>query len=170
MKAAAAQIINIGSMMSIFGAASRGLCRSKAHRAVHRSWPALAADNIQANACCRADRYRPDQARPSGIDGLHDKVLARTPAARWGESADLPASRCFCHARVGLRHGTAIPVMADFDHGVSSRIDLFADSVENDSERLTSTSAHDYDWLILSNPGWAGLRSNEDLDASGDAG
>jgi NAD(P)-dependent dehydrogenase (short-subunit alcohol dehydrogenase family) len=55
---------------------------------------AWAADNIQANAVLPGwiDTDLTKRAR-NEIDGLHDRVLARTPAARWAPWMILPASR-----------------------------------------------------------------------------
>jgi 2-dehydro-3-deoxy-D-gluconate 5-dehydrogenase len=45
------------------------------------------------------------------IDGLHDKVLARTPAARWGVSSDLAGIAVFLASHASdFVTGTAIPV------------------------------------------------------------
>jgi len=100
MKAAKrGKILNIGSMYSIFGApmvapyaASKGgvvqLTRSLA--------TAWAADNIQVNVILpgwiNTDLTR--SAREQ-IDGLHDSVLARTPAGRWGEPDDIAGAAVF---------------------------------------------------------------------------
>jgi 2-deoxy-D-gluconate 3-dehydrogenase len=120
MKAAGGgKIINIGSMMSIFGAgfapayaASKGgivqLTRSCA--------VAWAADNIQANAVLPGwiDTDLTRRAREQ-IDGLHDKVLARTPAARWGEIADFAGIAVFLASGASdFVTGTAIPVDGGF--------------------------------------------------------
>src|SRR3984957_6671671 len=93
------KIINIGSMYSIFGApvvaayaASKGgivqLTRSLAC--------AWASDNIQVNAILpgwlNSDLTK--SAREQ-IEGLHDSVLARTPAGRWGEPDDLAGAAVF---------------------------------------------------------------------------
>jgi 2-deoxy-D-gluconate 3-dehydrogenase len=77
---------------------------------------AWAADNIQANAVLpELDRYRSDQARPPEIDGLHDKVLGRTPAARWGEIADFAGIAVFLSSAASdFVTGTAIPVDGGF--------------------------------------------------------
>jgi len=84
MKAAGGgKIINIGSMMSIFGASfAPAYAASKGGivqftRACACAW---AADNIQANAVLPGwiDTDLTKGARQQ-IDGLHDKVLARTP-------------------------------------------------------------------------------------------
>ena len=113
------KIINIGSMMSIFGAsfvpayaASKGgivqLSRSCA--------VAWAADNIQVNAMLPGwiDTDLTKRARQD-INGLHDKVLARTPAARWGTSADMAGIAVFLSSTASdFVTGTAIPVDGGF--------------------------------------------------------
>src|ERR1700737_367923 len=118
-EAGGGKIINIGSMMSIFGAsfapayaASKGgivqLTRSCA--------VAWAADNIQANAVLPGwiDTDLTKRAREQ-IDGLHDRVLARTPAARWGVSADFAGIAVFLSSYASdFVTGTAIPVDGGF--------------------------------------------------------
>jgi 2-deoxy-D-gluconate 3-dehydrogenase len=115
------KIINIGSMLSIFGAgfapaygASKGgivqLTRSLA-----AGW---AADNIQVNAILpgwiNTDLTRKSR---SEIAGLHERVLARTPAGRWGDDADFEGIAVFlASAESDFITGTAIPV----DGGYSS--------------------------------------------------
>jgi 2-deoxy-D-gluconate 3-dehydrogenase len=122
MKSAkAGKIINIGSMLSIFGAgfapayaASKGgivqLTKSLA-----AGW---AADNIQVNAILpgwiNTDLTRKSRAE---IAGLHERVLARTPAGRWGDDADFEGIAVFlASAESNFITGTAIPV----DGGYSS--------------------------------------------------
>ncbi len=103
------KIINIGSMMSIFGASfAPAYAASKGGivqftRSCACAW---AADNIQSNAILPGwiDTDLTRRAREQ-IDGLHDKVLARTPAARWGASVDFAGIAVFPRiARVRLRH------------------------------------------------------------------
>jgi 2-deoxy-D-gluconate 3-dehydrogenase len=116
MKAAGGgKIINIGSMMSIFGASfTPAYAASKGGivqftRSCACAW---AADNIQANAVLPGwiDTDLTQRAREQ-IDGLHDKVLARTPAARWGVSADLAGVAVFLASHASdFVTGTAIPV------------------------------------------------------------
>ena len=98
MKAAGGgKIINIGSMMSIFGASfAPAYAASKGGivqftRSCACAW---AADNIQANAVLPGwiDTDLTKRARTE-IDGLHDRVLGRTPAARWGEIVGLRRHR-----------------------------------------------------------------------------
>jgi 2-dehydro-3-deoxy-D-gluconate 5-dehydrogenase len=116
MKAAGGgKIINIGSMMSIFGtsfgtayAASKGGI-VQFTRSCACAW---AADNIQANAVLPGwiDTDLTKGARQQ-IDGLHDKVLARTPAARWGDIADFAGIAVFLSSPASdFVTGTAIPV------------------------------------------------------------
>jgi 2-dehydro-3-deoxy-D-gluconate 5-dehydrogenase len=120
MKAAGGgKIINIGSMMSIFGASfAPAYAASKGGivqftRSCAVAW---AADNIQANAVLPGwiDTDLTKRARQE-IDGLHDKVLARTPAARWGAIADFAGIAVFLSSRASdFVTGTAIPVDGGF--------------------------------------------------------
>ena len=120
MKAAAGgKIINIGSMMSIFGASfAPAYAASKGGivqftRSCAVAW---AADNIQVNAVLPGwiDTDLTKRARQE-IDGLHDKVLARTPAARWGASADFAGIAVFLSSSASdFVTGTAIPIDGGF--------------------------------------------------------
>jgi 2-deoxy-D-gluconate 3-dehydrogenase len=120
MKAAGGgKIINIGSMLSIFGASfAPAYAASKGGivqftRSCACAW---AADNIQVNAILPGwiDTDLTRRARQE-IDGLHDKVLARTPAARWGASDDFAGIAVFLSsAASGFVTGTAIPVDGGF--------------------------------------------------------
>jgi 2-dehydro-3-deoxy-D-gluconate 5-dehydrogenase len=120
MKAAGGgKIINIGSMMSIFGASfAPAYAASKGGivqftRSCAVAW---AADNIQVNAVLPGwiDTDLTKRAREQ-IDGLHDKVLARTPAARWGAIADFAGIAVFLSsASSDFVTGTAIPVDGGF--------------------------------------------------------
>jgi 2-dehydro-3-deoxy-D-gluconate 5-dehydrogenase len=120
MKAArGGKIINIGSMMSIFGASfSPAYAASKGGivqftRSCACAW---AADNIQANAILPGwiDTELTVGARQQ-IDGLHDKVLARTPAARWGAIDDFAGIAVFLSSAASdFVTGTAIPVDGGF--------------------------------------------------------
>jgi 2-deoxy-D-gluconate 3-dehydrogenase len=113
------KIINIGSMMSIFGAAySPAYAASKGGivqftRSCACAW---AADNIQANAILPGwiDTELTQGARQQ-VDGLHDKVLARTPAARWGAIDDFAGIAVFLSSPASdFITGTAIPVDGGF--------------------------------------------------------
>ncbi len=120
MKAAGGgKIINIGSMMSIFGASfAPAYAASKGGivqftRSCAVAW---AADNIQANAVLPGwiDTDLTKRARQE-IDGLHDKVLGRTPAARWGAIADFAGIAVFLSSAASdFVTGTAIPVDGGF--------------------------------------------------------
>jgi 2-deoxy-D-gluconate 3-dehydrogenase len=113
------KIINIGSMMSIFGASfAPAYAASKGGivqftRSCAVAW---AADNIQANAVLPGwiDTDLTKRAREQ-IDGLHDKVLARTPAARWGAIDDFAGIAVFLSSSASdFVTGTAIPVDGGF--------------------------------------------------------
>lgn len=109
------KIINIGSMMSIFGASfSAPYAASKGGivqmtRALACAW---AADHIQVNAVLPGwiDTELTQQARRD-IDGLHNRVLARTPAGRWGDAEDFAGIAVFlASAASDFITGAAIPV------------------------------------------------------------
>src|SRR5579871_2498671 len=120
MKAAGGgKIINIGSMMSIFGASfAPAYAASKGGivqftRSCACAW---AADNIQANAILPGwiDTDLTKRARTE-IAGLHERVLARTPAARWGAIDDFAGIAVFlASAASDFVTGTAIPVDGGF--------------------------------------------------------
>jgi 2-deoxy-D-gluconate 3-dehydrogenase len=113
--AGAGKIINIGSMMSIFGAsfapayaASKGGIVQMS-RALATAW---AKDNIQVNAVLPGwiDTDLTRAARQE-VKGLNALVLMRTPAARWGEPNDLSGIAVFLASRASdFITGAAIPV------------------------------------------------------------
>jgi 2-deoxy-D-gluconate 3-dehydrogenase len=118
-QAGGGKIINIGSMMSIFGAGfAPAYAASKGGivqftRSCAVAW---AADNIQANAVLPGwiDTDLTRRAREQ-IDGLHDRVLARTPAVRWGAIADFAGIAVFLSSSASdFVTGTAIPVDGGF--------------------------------------------------------
>ncbi len=109
------KVINIGSMMSIFGASfTPAYAASKGGivqftRSCACAW---AADNIQVNAILPGwiDTDLTKRARAE-IGGLHDRVLARTPAARWGAIDDFAGIAVFLASHASdFVTGTAIPV------------------------------------------------------------
>jgi 2-dehydro-3-deoxy-D-gluconate 5-dehydrogenase len=109
------KIINIGSMMSIFGAGfAPAYAASKGGivqftRACACAW---AADNIQVNAILPGwiDTDLTKRARAE-ISGLHERVLARTPAARWGDISDFAGVAVFLASPASdFVTGTALPV------------------------------------------------------------
>ena len=114
-QASGGKIINIGSMMSIFGAsfttpyaASKGGIVQMT-RALACAW---AADNIQVNAILPGwvDTDLTQTARRD-VAGLHERVLARTPAGRWGEANDFAGIAVFLASGASdFVTGTAIPV------------------------------------------------------------
>ena len=118
-QAGGGKIINIGSMMSIFGASfAPAYAASKGGivqftRSCAVAW---AADNIEANAILPGwiDTDLTKRARAE-IDGLHDKVLARTPAARWGAIDDFAGIAVFLSSAASdFVTGTAIPIDGGF--------------------------------------------------------
>jgi 2-dehydro-3-deoxy-D-gluconate 5-dehydrogenase len=114
-QAGGGKVINIGSMMSIFGAsfapayaASKGgivqLTKSMAS--------AWAADNIQVNAVLPGwIETDLTAAAKREVAGLNDNVLRRTPAKRWGTIDDMSGVAVFlASAASAFVTGTAIPV------------------------------------------------------------
>ena len=93
------KIINIGSMMSIFGASLRpayGASKGGIVQLTKSLAAAWAKDNIQVNAVLPGwiDTDLTRQTRRE-IPGLHDRVLARTPAGRWGRPDDFAGIAVF---------------------------------------------------------------------------
>ena len=114
-KAGGGKIVNIGSMMSIFGASfTTAYAASKGGivqmtRALATAW---LRDNIQVNAVLPGwiDTALTRGAR-NDVKGLHENVLRRTPAGRWGEPKDLSGIAIFlCSPASDFITGTAIPV------------------------------------------------------------
>jgi 2-deoxy-D-gluconate 3-dehydrogenase len=120
-RAGGGKIINIGSMMSLFGAsfvAPYGASKGGVMQLTKSLAAAWAADNIQVNAVLPGwiDTDLTRRGRQA-IPELHDRVLARTPAARWGDPDDLAGIAVFlASAASDFITGTAIPV----DGGYSS--------------------------------------------------
>ncbi len=121
-KSGTGKIINIGSMMSIFGApfatayaASKGGIVQMT-KAMATAW---AKDNIQVNSILPGwiDTALTQRARQE-VTGLHESVLKRTPAARWGVPDDFAGIAVFLAARASdFVTGAAIAV----DGGFSSQ-------------------------------------------------
>ncbi|MGI9149405.1 MAG: SDR family NAD(P)-dependent oxidoreductase [Chloroflexota bacterium] len=113
------KILTIGSMASIFGfdvaavyAATKGgvvqLTRSLAS--------AWAKDNIQVNCVLPGwiDTELTQGARRA-VPGLHERVIDRTPADRWGKPDDLAGVGVFfCSQASDFVTGTALPVDGGF--------------------------------------------------------
>ena len=113
------KIINIGSMMSIFGAAfTPAYASSKGGivqltKATATAW---AKHNIQVNAVLPGwiDTDLTRRGRRE-VEGLHERVLARTPAGRWGQPADMAGIAVFLSGPASdFVTGTAIPVDGSF--------------------------------------------------------
>jgi 2-dehydro-3-deoxy-D-gluconate 5-dehydrogenase len=116
------KIINIGSMMSIFGASfAPAYAASKGGivqftKALAAAW---ARHHIQVNAVLPGwiDTELTIEARRQ-VTGLHERVLARTPAGRWGVKDDMAGIAVFLASPASdFVTGTAIPV----DGGYSSQ-------------------------------------------------
>jgi 2-deoxy-D-gluconate 3-dehydrogenase len=114
-RAGGGKILNIGSMMSLFGAsfvAPYGASKGGVVQLTRALACAWAADNIQVNAVLPGWIDTPlTRGARRDIAGLHEKVLARTPAGRWGEPADLAGVAVFlCSRASDFVTGAAIPV------------------------------------------------------------
>ena len=114
-RAGGGKVINIGSMMSIFGApfapaysASKGAI-VQLTKSMATAW---AVDGIQVNAILPGwiATALTDTARQQ-VAGLNERVVARTPAGRWGKPEDLSGLAVFlASAGSDFITGTAIPV------------------------------------------------------------
>jgi 2-dehydro-3-deoxy-D-gluconate 5-dehydrogenase len=114
-QAGGGKIINIGSMMSIFGASfTPAYAASKGGivqftKACACAW---AKDHIQVNAVLPGwiDTELTVRAREQ-VPGLHENVLKRTPAGRWGKPDDFRGITVFLASSASdFVTGTAIPV------------------------------------------------------------
>jgi 2-deoxy-D-gluconate 3-dehydrogenase len=115
------KIINIGSMMSIFGASfapAYGASKGGIVQLTKSLAVAWASDNIQVNAVLPGwiDTDLTRQTRET-IQGLNEHVLARSPSCRWGRAEDFEGVAVFLASAASMFiTGTAIPV----DGGYSS--------------------------------------------------
>ena len=115
VKAGAGKVINIGSILSIFGApygsaysASKGAI-VQFTKSVALAW---AKDNIQVNAVLPGwiDTELTVGARAQ-VPGLNERVLARTAAGRWGTPEDLAGVAVFLASRASdFVTGTSVTV------------------------------------------------------------
>jgi len=109
------KIINIGSMMSIFGvpfSPAYGPSKGGVVQLTKSLATAWARDNIQVNAVLPGwiDTDLTRGARRQ-VEGLHENVLRRTPAGRWGTIEDMAGVAVFlASAASDFVTGTAIPV------------------------------------------------------------
>jgi 2-deoxy-D-gluconate 3-dehydrogenase len=115
LKVGGGKIINIGSMMSLFGAAfSSPYASSKGGivqltKSIACAW---AKDNIQCNAVLPGwiDTELTQQARQQ-VPGLHERVLSRSPTGRWGVPDDHAGTAVFLASRASdFVTGASIPV------------------------------------------------------------
>ena len=109
------KVITIGSMASIFGLPFSSAYSStkggivQLTRVLATAW---AKDNIQANAILPGwiDTALTQKAREQ-VDGLHDRVVDRTPSGRWGAPNDFSGIAVFLASPASdFVTGTAIPV------------------------------------------------------------
>jgi 2-deoxy-D-gluconate 3-dehydrogenase len=122
-QAGGGKMINIGSMMSLFGApyavpyaSSKGGIVQMT-RSMATAW---AKDNIQVNAVLPGwiDTDLTKRARQQ-VPGLHERVEARTPAARWGVPRDMAGIAAFLASPASdFITGTAIPVDGGYSIGM----------------------------------------------------
>ena len=116
MKAAGGgKVINIGSMMSIFGASfspAYGASKGGIVQLTKSAAIAWAPDNIQVNAVLPGwiDTELTQGARRE-VPWLHESVLKRTPARRWGAIEDMAGVAVFLASSASdFVTGTFIPV------------------------------------------------------------
>jgi 2-deoxy-D-gluconate 3-dehydrogenase len=114
-EAGGGKIVNIGSMMSIFGASFTSAYAAtkggivQLTRALACAW---AKDNVQVNAVLPGwiDTALTQRARRD-IAGLQERVVARTPAGRWGTPDDFAGVAVWLASPASdFVTGTAIPV------------------------------------------------------------
>jgi 2-dehydro-3-deoxy-D-gluconate 5-dehydrogenase len=120
-RAGGGKIISIGSMMSIFGmafAVAYGASKGGIVQMTKGLATAWGKDNIQSNALLPGWIDTPfTQAGRQQVPGLHERVLARTPAGRWGEPKDFAGAAVFlASAASNFVNGASIVV----DGGYSS--------------------------------------------------
>jgi len=123
VKEGGGKMINIGSMMSLFGApyaAPYGSSKGgivQMTRALATAW---AKDNIQVNAVLPGwiDTELTQRARQQ-VSGLHERVENRTPAGRWGKPADMAGIAAFLASPASdFVSGAAIPVDGGYSVGM----------------------------------------------------
>jgi len=109
------RVINIGSMLSIFGmpfSPAYGASKGAVVQYTKSLASAWSADGITANAVLPGwiDTALTRHARID-VPTLHDSVLARTPAKRWGDPKDFAGIAAFLASdAAAFVTGTAIPV------------------------------------------------------------
>jgi 2-dehydro-3-deoxy-D-gluconate 5-dehydrogenase len=119
LKVGGGKMINIGSMMSLFGAPYATPYASSKGGIVQMTKclaTAWAKDNIQVNAVLPGwiDTELTVRARAQ-VDGLQQSVEKRTPAGRWGAPPDMSGVAAFLATPASdFVTGTAIPVDGGF--------------------------------------------------------
>ena len=122
-RAGGGKIINIGSMLSIFGASfapAYGASKGGIVQLTKSLAVGWATDNIQVNAVLPGwiDTELTQQARQQ-LQGLNERVLARSPSGRWGTIDDFEGIAVFlASAASAFITGTAIAV----DGGYSTQV------------------------------------------------
>jgi 2-deoxy-D-gluconate 3-dehydrogenase len=122
-RAGGGKIINIGSMLSIFGASfapAYGASKGGIVQLTKSLAVGWASDNIQVNAVLPGwiDTELTRQARQQ-LQGLNERVLARSPSGRWGTIDDFEGIAVFlASAASAFITGTAIAV----DGGYSTQV------------------------------------------------
>jgi 2-deoxy-D-gluconate 3-dehydrogenase len=109
------RVINIGSMLSIFGVSfspAYGASKGAIVQYTKSLAAAWSVDGITANAILPGwiDTELTRAARQE-VEGLHERVLARVPAKRWGDPKDFSGIAAFLASdAASFVTGTAIPV------------------------------------------------------------
>lgn len=118
-KAGAGKVINIGSMLSIFGASfspAYGASKGGVVQLTKSLAVAWAPDNIQVNAILPGwiDTELTRKGRAE-VPGLNERILARSPTGRWGTPEDFEGVAVFlASAQADFVTGTALPVDGGF--------------------------------------------------------
>ncbi len=113
------KIINIGSMLSLFGLAQSAIYGAskggivQLTRSLAVAW---AKDHIQVNAILPGYINTDLTLRlKKNVPTIHERVLSRTPAARWGEPEDLAGAAIFLAGPASdFLTGVALPVDGGF--------------------------------------------------------
>jgi 2-deoxy-D-gluconate 3-dehydrogenase len=109
------KIINIGSMLSLFGlplSAPYGASKGGLVQLARSFATAWAKDNIQVNTILPGwiDTAMAQSARREHV-GLNERVLSRTPAGRWGQPCDIGGAAVFLSSSASdFVTGASLPV------------------------------------------------------------